>query len=73
MRRTAGKTHTLYSEACWHKLVNAACYHCGIRERAYRMQWLKHPKHDAFVALCTSCYPRHNPLVGSGDSAARVW
>jgi hypothetical protein len=29
MRRTAGKTHTLYSAACWHKihtLYSAACW-----------------------------------------------
>ena len=37
MRGTAGKTHTLYPEACWHKHVNADCYHCGIGERAYRL------------------------------------
>jgi hypothetical protein len=29
MRRTAGKTHMLYSEACWNKHANADCYHCG--------------------------------------------
>src|SRR5207248_1070277 len=28
--------------------------------------------HDAFVALCASCYPRHNPLVRSGGSATSV-
>jgi hypothetical protein len=28
MWRTAGKTHTLYSEDCWHKYANADCYHC---------------------------------------------
>jgi hypothetical protein len=71
-RRTAGKTHTLYPESCWHKHAHADCYHCGTRERACRMQWLKHPQHDAFVALCASCYPRHNPLVRSGGSAAHV-
>jgi hypothetical protein len=72
MRHTAGKTHTLYLEACWHKHANADCYHCGTRERAYRMQWLKHPRHDAFIALCASCYPRSNPVVRPGGRAAQV-
>jgi hypothetical protein len=27
MRHTADKTHTLYSETCWHKHADAHCYH----------------------------------------------
>lgn len=29
MRCTVGKTHTLYSEAYWHKHAHAVWYHCG--------------------------------------------
>lgn len=55
MRRTAGKTHTLYADVQWHKHANADCYRCGARERAQRMVWLEYPQARGHLALCPAC------------------
>lgn len=57
MRRSAGKTHTLYADVQWHKHANADCYRCGARERAHRMVWLEHPEGQGYLALCPACHP----------------
>ena len=59
MRRTAGKTHTLYPEIQWHKHAQADCYRCGTRERAHRMLWLEHSQAKGYVALCPACSTTH--------------
>lgn len=59
MRRSIGKTHTLYPDVQWHKHANADCYRCGARERAHRMLWLEHPQAQVYLALCPACSARH--------------
>lgn len=72
MRRTAGKTHTLYPDVQWHKHANADCYRCGARERAHRMLWLEHSQAHGYLALCPVCSARHmaNGAVSSGTALA---
>ena len=74
MKRSAGKTHTLYPATHLHKDTVVDCYRCGIREKVYRMRWLKHQSKEGYAALCADCHTGHGhefsaPTWAAADGA----